>query len=348
MKHFYQRFVVLFVVSMMSVCAFAYDAEIDGICYFFDEEAKTASVACRDYSHYNSYSGSVTIPSSVVYNGQTYSVTSIGFSAFRDCPDLTDVTIPNSVTSLADQAFLRCSSLNSVSFGNSVSTIGYMAFTDCTSLTEFTLPNSVTTIGGYAFRECTNLAKISLGNSLTTIGGDAFYGCICLTHIELPSSMTKIEASAFENCTGLTSISLGEGLMEIGYRAFASCTALESITLPNSLTHIDESFGGCSALTKVVSCIMNPFRLPPHAFDIYETATLYVPYGTSETYKNTYAWNKFIHIEEMSSLNVENKKVSSPKEMQFFSLDGRRQKAEKSGINIIRMSDGTMKKTIKK
>ena len=348
MKHFYTKLLLLVIFSMMSVCTFAYDAEINGIYYFFDDAAKTASVTCKDFINYNSYSGSVSIPSSIDYNGVTYSVTSIGFSAFRDCPELTDVTIPNSVTSLADQAFLRCSNLKTISFGTMVTTIGYMAFDHCTSLAEMTLPNSVISIGGYAFAECTNLAKVSLGNSVTAIGGQAFYGCTKLTSMELPNSVTEIERSAFENCTGLTSISLGDGLTRIGYNAFANCTALESITLPNSLNYIDESFGGCSALTKVVSLIMKPFNLVDYAFDVYETATLYVPYGTLETYKKTFAWNKFFRIEEMSPSSVVDHNVSSQEAVKYFSLDGRSLKVCNRGMNIVRKSDGTVKKMLKK
>ena len=156
--------------------AFAHDAEIDGIYYDFDNTNNTATVTyCGYYS--NEYSGSVVIPSSVTYNGTTYSVTKIGGGAFSYCSSLTSMTIPNSVTSIGDYAFRGCSSLTSVTIGNSVTSIGDYAFYGCESLTSITIPNSVTSIGGYAFSSCSSLTSITIGNSVTSIGNYAFLGC---------------------------------------------------------------------------------------------------------------------------------------------------------------------------
>ena len=85
--------------------------------------------------------GSLTIPSSVTYSGMTYSVTSIGSDAFRNCSGLTSVTIPNSVTSIGGFAFDGCSGLTSVTIPNSVTSIGYYAFDGCSGLTSVTVPN---------------------------------------------------------------------------------------------------------------------------------------------------------------------------------------------------------------
>ena len=98
-------------------------------------------------------SGAVTIPSSVTYDGKSYPVTEIGWSAFSGCSSLTSVTIGNSVTTIGDAAFSGCYSLTSVSIGNSVTTIGWSAFSGCSSLTSVEIPNSVTTIGTDAFRD---------------------------------------------------------------------------------------------------------------------------------------------------------------------------------------------------
>ena len=101
--------------------------------------------------------GSLTIPSSVTYSGTTYSVTSIGNYAFRDCSGLTSVTIPNSVTSIGDNAFRDCSGLTSVTIPNSVTSIGNYAFFGCSGLTSVTIPNSVTSIGESAFYRVRNI-----------------------------------------------------------------------------------------------------------------------------------------------------------------------------------------------
>ena len=106
------------------------------------------------------------------------SVTTIGWSAFRDCNSLTSVTIPNSVTKIGIAAFRDCSSLTSVIIPNSVTTIGDGAFEGCSSLTSVTIPNSVTKIDDNAFRGCISLTSVTIPNSVTTIDDNAFSGCI--------------------------------------------------------------------------------------------------------------------------------------------------------------------------
>ena len=111
--------------------------------------------------YYNtSPTGALTIPSSVTYNGTTYSVTSIGQLAFNNCRGLTSVTIPNSVTSIATRAFYGCSGLTSVTIPNSVTSIGIFAFAECSGLTSVTIPNSVTSIGDGAFSQCSGLTSV--------------------------------------------------------------------------------------------------------------------------------------------------------------------------------------------
>ena len=112
--------------------ALAYDAYIDGICYDFSgNEATVTYKEYKNWTYVSDYSGSVIIPNSVSFNGQTYSVTSIGQWAFSYCNSLTSVTIPNSVTSIGDCAFYYCSSLTSVNIPNSVTSIGNSAFWNC-------------------------------------------------------------------------------------------------------------------------------------------------------------------------------------------------------------------------
>ena len=130
MKKIIKKFWILAILLSVALSGYAYDFEVDGICYGKNSDGKTVNLTVKEYN-YNSYSGSVVIPSKVTYSGTTYSVTSIGDLAFKGCSGLTSVTIPNSVTS-----------------------IGVLAFMDCSGLTSVTIPNSVTSIGGSAFREC--------------------------------------------------------------------------------------------------------------------------------------------------------------------------------------------------
>ena len=240
------------------------------------------------------------------------SVTSIWTAAFYGCTGLTSIEIPNSVTSIGDDTFLGCSGLTSVTIPNSVTNIGGAAFYNCSGLTSVTIPNSVTSIGVYTFSGCTGLTSIEIPNSVTSIEYGAFWGCIGLTSMEIPNSVTSIGAYAFYDSTGLIS---------------------------------------------VVSEIQKPFEIGETVFEYYDydtrsnkftSATLYVPQGTKEEYLATPAWNLFgENIVEMdklsgikSALNGETEKIEN------FDLDGHRLDALKKGLNIIRMSDGTIKKVV--
>ena len=177
-------------------------------------------------------------------------VTSIGDSAFIDCTGLTSVTIPNSVTSICDSAFLGCTGLTSVTIPDSVTRIYNSAFRGCTGLTSVTIPNSVTDIG-CAFRGCTGLTSVTIPNSVTSIDC-AFEDCTGLTSVTIPDSITSIGSSAFNGCTGLTSITIPDSVTNIGNRAFEDCSGLTSVTIPDSVTSIGNSaFRGCTGLTSV-------------------------------------------------------------------------------------------------
>ena len=157
--------------------------------------------------------------------------------AFYECTSLNSVTIPNSVTSIGDYAFYECTSLNSVIIPDSVTSIGVGAFNGCTKLTSVTIPDSVTSIGIYAFYNCTSLTSVTIPDSVTIIGGGTFCRCTSLTSVTIPDSVTSIGDDAFNGCTNLTSVTIPDSVTSIGGRAFSNCR-LTSITIPNSITEI--------------------------------------------------------------------------------------------------------------
>ena len=244
-------------LSFVSTKSFAQDFEVDGIYYtYLSQEDNTVSVSYKgnSYSDYsNEYYGNVVIPTSVAYNGTTFSVTSIGDYAFFDCTSLASIEIPNSVTSIGDSAFYGCKGLTSIVIPSSVTSIGNDAFHNCTGLTSIEIPNSVTSIGNYAFSGCTGLTSIEIPNSITGIGSGTFSGCTGLTSIVLPNSVTSMGNSAFHGCSGLTSIVIPNSVTSIDNRTFLGCKGLTSIMIPNSVTSIgDSTFYGCKGLTSIV------------------------------------------------------------------------------------------------
>ena len=265
-KRFQTLCVALLALVLCNTPLFAYDFEVDGIAYNVvtsstDSTDNTVEVTFLGDSYWgNRYSGSITItiPESVTYNGNTYSVTAIGHHAFSYCYGVTKVTIPNSVTSIEYDAFNSCESLKEVVIPNSVTTIGYSAFEYCYSLTDITIPNSVTTIEHRTFENCYSLTDITIPNSVTTIGEMAFSDCRSLTDITIPNSVTTIGEAAFEYCSSLTDITIPNSVTTIGFEAFAYC-GLTGITIPSSVTTIvGGSFSGCNNLTSLTIAAGNP------------------------------------------------------------------------------------------
>ncbi|MCD8214272.1 MAG: leucine-rich repeat protein [Clostridiales bacterium] len=180
------------------------------------------------------------------------SITSIGSYAFSDCTGLTSITLPNSLESIQTYAFCACESLQSITIPDSVTTLGSRAFHDCYALESVTLPNSITTINSYTFYYCTSLTDITIPDSVISINEGAFEGCKGLTDIVIPDSVTSLGGSIFRYCESLKSVTLPKGITSIPGQTFYDCYALESISIPDSVTIIDAAaFYYCSSLTGI-------------------------------------------------------------------------------------------------
>ena len=182
-------------------------------------------------------------------------VTSIKDEAFSCCTSLTSVVIPDSVTSIGRNAFGYCPSLTSVVIPDSVTSIGEVAFCGCDNLTSVVIPDSVTSIGDLAFSSCTSLTSVVISNNVTSIGWGIFQDCHSLTGVVIGNNMTDIGPYAFYNCSSLTSVAIPDSVTSICYSAFYSCASLTSIVIPDSVTSIGEmAFCDCVSLTSIKYC----------------------------------------------------------------------------------------------
>ena len=244
----------------------------------------------------------------------------------------------------------------SVSYGGktySVTSIDY-AFYKCSGLTSVTIPNSVTSIGYSAFYGCSGLTSVTIGNSVTSIGDYAFYSCSGLTSVTIPNSVTSIGDFAFYYCSGLTSVTIGNSVTSIGNCAFEGCTDLKSITIPNSVTSIGNyAFYNCTGLTELVSLASIPPICNAGVFENVDKSlcTLKVPKGSKDDYRQADGWKEFRNIEEVDVTGIEAvtaEGVGNADITDIYDLNGRRRDALLSGVNIVKMSDGTTRKVIKR
>ena len=246
-------------------------------------------------------------------------------------------------------AFYGCSSLTSLTLPSNVTKIGESAFEGCSGLTSLTLPSNVTKIGESAFEGCSGLTSLTLPSSVTSIGSSAFHGCSGLTSLTLPSSVTSIGWSAFSGCSGLTSLTLPSSVTEIGAYAFYGCSSLASLTLPSSVTSIGSSaFYGCSGLTSIYVSWESPLSIDAYTFKDANTekCILYVPKGTYDDYWLS-NWGIFANIVEYDATGIDHITTSGEaKEISRYAADGQRLEVPAKGLNIVKYSDGSVKKVV--
>ena len=248
---------------------------------------------------------------------------------------------------LGSRAFYNCSGLTSLSLPSGITSIGWEAFSGCSGLTSLSLPSGITSMGNEAFSGCSGLTSLSLPSGLTSIGYNAFSGCSGLTSLSLPSGLTSIDFNAFSGCSGLTSLSLPSGLTSIGVGAFSGCSGLTSLSLSSGLTSIgDVAFSGCSGLTSIY---VYTEKLPNTGSNVFDgcdakKCTVYIPKGTYDDYWLS-EFGYFENIVEFDPTGINNVITSNDaKELSRYSLNGQRLSAPTKGLNIVKYSDGSVKK----
>ena len=273
---------MLLMLAAALPAARAYNFVSDGIYYDITGGSPNTVAVTYATGSYNSYSGEVSIPSTVTYNGTHYTVTAIGNNAFRNCSNLTGVTIPGTVTSIGEYAFYSCGRLHSVTFPTNLTTIGANAFY-YSGLYSVTIPAAVTSIGSNAFRQCSSLRSANFFASNCTSAPSIFYGCSHLDTLTIGSNVHNLPGSVFSNLSALKKVHIPNSVTSMGNNPFAYCPNLDTIVvaagnsvfssgnnssyivntsthtlvtgskrtvIPNSVTHIGgAAFAGCTGLT---------------------------------------------------------------------------------------------------
>lgn len=171
----------------LTFSSYAHDFEVNGIYYKVINTANKYVGVTYEGSYSDmepNYFGKIVLPSSVSYKGTDYTVTAICTDCFTDCSEMTEITLPETLTSIGGYAFDGCSSLSQITIPKSVKYIGDSAFTGCTKLKSLTLPEGIKTIDYCTFEGCSSLLSVSLPATIVEIDGTAFTNCESLTEID--------------------------------------------------------------------------------------------------------------------------------------------------------------------
>ena len=170
---------------------------------------------------------------------------------------------------------------------------------------------------------CSGLTSLNLPAGITSINDDTFRGCSGLTSLNLPAGITEIGEGAFSDCCGLTSLNLPAGITSIGCEAFYCCSGLTSIYVySDKVPYIDGAFDGCDA----------------------NKCTVYVPKGTYDDYCLS-EFRYFENIVEFDATGIDKTTTSTDaKEVSRYSVNGQRLVGPTKGLNIVKYSDGSVKK----
>lgn len=254
------------------------------------EEPGTALVVYDD--SYASFSGILTIPQTILIEGESYTVVGID-----------------------DMAFMGCAKLTSVTFPSTLKTIGEGAFYGCSRLTSVELPAQTVSIGNSAFYNCKGLKSLPVTESITSIGTNAFYGCTSLTSVNLSDKVTSLGASAFYGCSSLTEAVLGTGITTLGSSLFRNDAKLKKVVANGKIASVSTyTFNGCSSLERIYINNTPPTGASSNTFTkVPTTCRIYVPAQTCQFYAQTTYWKDFVIMPWLDELEI----VSTTPSMSF-------------------------------
>lgn len=302
-------------------------------------------------------------------------VETVGQSAFFCNDKMEEARIPASVKEWVGSTFYGCTSLTKCEISEGIQIIPEQAFNYCASLSEVTIPSTVTEIGQAAFYS-NPFTSMELPKGLKRIGEMSFYGT-SLESIVIPDEVEIIDKFAFAWCPYLKTATVGksvkvlservfhvmpsleevilpEGLEELGEYAISFADEMKSISLPSTLTTFGDGALVGNPFEEITANMVTPPAVPETLFttssnDIYGDCELRVPEGSVEAYKQAEVWRNFYSIVGDPSVGVEDIDAAEPEIVDVYTIDGiRLSEPAKGQLNIVRLSDGTVKKVFVK
>ena len=310
-----------------------YTTKIDGIGYKIkrDDDDTSKNLICivsgADFEVVNA-----NILPEIEWEGVCYPVIAIREYAFNGCTSLSSIVLPEGLQSIGKSAFSGCKSLSSIVLPEGLQSIWQSAFENCTSLSFIVLPEGLQSIWEFAFSGCTSLSYVVVPKSLGGIRPEAFQGCHIkdviiedgydiisiggFPYVEtLYLGRQIIATGVFKYLSTLETVTTGNYFMEIPAETFSYCNKLRTVVLGNSIKTIGENaFTGSHSIQEITS--WNP--VPPSyetgfITPLYESCTLYVPFGALEDYKEAVPWKYFRKIIEKDPAGITDAEIQTIK-----------------------------------
>jgi len=159
----------------------------------------------------------------------------IDANALKNCPDVTYVKLPDTLTTLGSGAFFGCTKLTNIDLSETqLTSIGGQAFYQCTSLESIVVPNTVTKMGSAVYAKCTNLKTVTLSENLKGVLDTTFSGCTKLESVNIPEGITALGYEVFFKCSSLSEIVIPSSCKSIGHDALNGCTGVKKFVVPAS------------------------------------------------------------------------------------------------------------------
>ena len=295
-------------------------------------------------------------------------VSLLNSQTFSGCTSLENVEIGTNITKISGKSgtysnygcFYNCSSLEQIKVPGNVKAIEDYVFYGCKGLKNVIIDNAEAELklgsngSNPIFSSCP-LDSVYIGRNISyptasSYGYSPFYRNTSLRTVHITDKETEISENEFYGCTNLKNVRIGDGVTYIGNWAFSGCSSIEYFSFGSAMQSIGkEAFSDCTAMTKLISHAMTPPVCDSQALDDISKweCTLSVPKGTVSSYQQAAQWKEFFFIDE-GATGIQRTVSNDSKSFRTYNINGYEQNGQQRGLNIIRMSDGTVKKVIVK